>query len=95
MIGCAVGPTHGVLFTSTEFPGQFNQNNDVNSTKTGKGCIHTVLSGLFAWGEAGAGMIAYKKGIKKLATIDHSTLSILSYDVIHIYRNYCTIVSGE
>jgi hypothetical protein len=42
------------------------------------------------WGDAGAGSIAMKNNIKKIATIDHSTLSVMG-----LYLNYCTIIRGE
>jgi hypothetical protein len=95
LANCAVGPTHGAIFTLNTFPGEFNLMNDVKATKTAQGCIHTIILGLASWGDASAGMVAYRNNIKQIATIDHSTLSILSYSDFHIYRNYCTIVSGE
>lgn len=94
-IGCAVGPTHGIIVTHTTFPGEFNVMNNVQPEKTATGCIHTILFGIASWGDAGAGSTAYKNGIKKIAYIDHSTLSLFSYSAYHLYRNYCTIVTGE
>lgn len=87
---CAIGPTHGGLFTSTKFAGTFNAENNVKVSKEGKGCIWTVLY-IFSVGDAGAGSVANKNGISKIATIDHSSLSVLT----GLFRNYCTIVSGE
>lgn len=87
---CATGPTMGGLFTSITFPGQINAENNVKVTKTAKGCQYSIL-GLIGFGNAGAGSIASENGIIKVATIDHSSLSILGLT----FRNYCTIVSGE
>ncbi|TGL44612.1 TRL-like family protein [Leptospira perdikensis] len=87
---CAIGPTHGFIFSSTKFAGTFNAENNVKATKEGKGCQFTVLY-LFSAGDAGAGSVANKNGISKIATIDHSSLSVFT----GLFRNYCTIVSGE
>ncbi|WCL51109.1 TRL-like family protein [Leptospira sp. GIMC2001] len=87
---CATGPVHGFLFTSNKFAGEFNTNNDVKVTKTGKGCSHSIL-GLFGFGKSGAGNVAHTNNITRIATVDHSTFSILTM----VYQNYCTIVSGE
>ncbi|MCW7469555.1 TRL-like family protein [Leptospira kanakyensis] len=90
LTNCAIGPTHGYIFTSTKFAGTFNPENNVTSTKEATDCQFTVLY-LFSYGDAGAGSIAKKNGISKIATIDHSTTSLLT----GFYRTYCTIVSGE
>ncbi|MBK8395098.1 MAG: TRL-like family protein [Leptospiraceae bacterium] len=88
---CAIGPTHGLfLFTSTKFPGEYNPANDVQAVKSAEGCSHSILY-LFGFGNSGAGQIAKDNKILRIATIDHSTFSIFSI----VYRNYCTIVSGE
>ena len=87
---CALGPVNGILFTSNDFPGEFNPKNDVPQTKRGTGCIHQVL-GLAAWGSAGAGKIAIDSGIQRIAVIDHSTMSVLSI----VYSRYCTTVIGN
>ncbi|XDD54587.1 TRL-like family protein [Leptospira sp. WS4.C2] len=87
---CAIGPTHGFIFSSTKFAGTINPENNVKATKEAKGCQFTILY-IFSAGDAGAGYVANKNGINKIATIDHSSLSILT----GLYRNYCTIVSGE
>lgn len=86
---CAVGPVYGSLYTSTTFAGEVNPANDVVAQKTATGC-HRNLIFLFTWGDAGAGDIANANGIKRIATIDHSTQNIL-----YLYREYCTIVSGQ
>ncbi|TGM52243.1 TRL-like family protein [Leptospira vanthielii] len=87
---CAIGPTHGFIFNSTKFAGTFNPENNVKATKEAKGCQFTLLY-IFSVGDAGAGSVANKNGISKIATIDHSSLSILT----GLFRNYCTLVSGE
>lgn len=83
------GPTNGVLFTQNKFPGDFNPNNDVLPVKKAEGCIHQILY-IAMWGDAGAGSIAMKNKIKKIAYIDHSVINALG-----LYNNFCTIVSGE
>ena len=88
--GCAVGPVTGFLFTSNKFAGVANQNTSIGSSKTAEGCQHFIL-GLVAFGDAGAGSIANSNQIKKIATIDHSTLSVFTL----VYNRYCTIVAGE
>lgn len=87
---CMIGPVDGVIFTKTEFAGEFNLNNDVKATKTGTGCQKSFV-GLVSLGDSGAGSVAKQNGIKKIATIDHTTMTIL----IGLYREYCTVVYGE
>ena len=87
---CSVGPVGGVLFVYNKFPGEFNTANDVPATKSGKSCNHKLLM-LLSWGEAGAGQIAYDNQIRRIATIDHTTLNILSI----LYQTYCTVVYGS
>lgn len=91
---CAIGPNHGVLFTQTKFAGDINPANDVVSAKTGEACMHYVLN-IVALGQAGAGDAAQAGGIKRIATIDHSAFSVLSFYGIAPYAQYCTIVAGE
>ena len=82
------GPTlHGLLFTQNKFPGEFNQNNDVSPTKRAEGCLHHFS--LLRWGD-GSRKHCNENNIKKIATIDHSTLSVMG-----LYLNYCTIIRGE
>lgn len=90
LIHCAIGPVSGGLFTYTRFAGETNPSNDIPSTKTVVGCQHSFLL-LFSFGDASAGQIAYEKGIKRIATIDHSTFNILHI----VYNRYCTIVQGS
>ncbi|GBF50967.1 TRL-like family protein [Leptospira ryugenii] len=87
---CATGPTHGLIFTYNDFPGEFNPNNDVKAIKSAEGCQHAIL-GLFTFGDAGAGQVARDNKIERIATIDHSTISVWTL----AYRSYCTKVTGE
>ncbi|MCE9500030.1 MAG: TRL-like family protein [Leptospira sp.] len=89
-IACAIGPTHGMLFTNNDFPGEFNPANNVKSVKTGYGCQISIL-GLVSVGNAAAGQIAFDSKIERIATIDHSTINVLSV----LFARYCTIVTGE
>ncbi|WP_425593158.1 TRL-like family protein [Leptospira licerasiae] len=90
MFNCATGPVNGSLFTSVSFPGEFNTANNVSPVKKAESCTKSVL-GLFTWGDSGAGTIALENKITKISAIDHSTMTVLNF----IYREYCTIVTGE
>lgn len=83
------GPVHGLFFTQNKFPGEINPANDVPSTKRAEGCLHYIFF-FIMWGDASAGSIALQNKIKRISSIDHSTLSAFG-----IYGNYCTIVRGE
>lgn len=87
---CASGPVGGLLFTHNKYPGEINPTNEVRQEITAEGCIHNVL-GLFSFGNAGAGSVAKKNGIQRIAVVDYSVLQILAI----VYRNHCVIVSGE
>ncbi|MEQ8353277.1 MAG: TRL-like family protein [Leptospiraceae bacterium] len=87
---CVTGPSSGFLFSKTTFAGEINPSNEVSADVSAEGCQHQVL-GLIALGEAGAGQIARDNDIRRIATVDHSSLNILTV----LYRNYCTIVTGE
>ena len=87
---CATGPASGVLFSSIQFAGAANPSNEVEANESAEGCQHQILM-IFAIGDAGAGQIAHENGIRRIATVDHSALNVLSF----VYRNYCTIVTGE
>lgn len=87
---CAIGPVHGWFYTNTEFPGEYNPQNNVLATKISRGCATSYL-GLVSLGDASAGSVAKIGGIEKIATIDHSTFSVLG----PVYQSYCTIVYGE
>ncbi|MCC5814447.1 MAG: TRL-like family protein [Leptospira sp.] len=87
---CAIAPTHGLLYTNTNFPGEFNTNNDVLAKRYGTGCQSHYL-GLVSIGDAAAGSIAKKHEIRRIATVDHSFTGIL----FPLYGKYCTIVGGD
>lgn len=87
---CAIGPTHGIIWTETRFPGEFNTENTIVAKRFGTGCLTSVL-GLISLGDAGAGGVARENGISRIATIDHSFTAIL----FPLYGRYCTIVGGE
>ena len=90
LFNCAIGPTHGLLYTTTKFAGEFNPYNDVPKTKSATGCQYNYL-GIIVYGDASAGEIAIKNKIKKIAVIDHSTTSILTF----VYATFCTTIYGE
>lgn len=87
---CSTGPVSGLLFTKTQYAGEFNPANDVKFVKEGSSCQHQIL-GLVTLGSSGAGKTAMNAGIQKVALVDHSTLSILHI----VYSQYCTHVYGE
>ncbi|EMM96059.1 TRL-like family protein [Leptospira interrogans serovar Zanoni str. LT2156] len=87
---CATGPQQGFIVTNITFPGEINPSNNIPTAKKAEGCAHNVLY-LVTWGNAAAGQIALENKISRIATVDHSALSVLGL----VYSNYCTIVSGE
>lgn len=86
----ANGPVHGNLVTVTSFAGEVNPYNDVEELKEAKGCQTNVLL-LVNIGDAGAGQIAKENGISRIASIDYSSISVLTI----IFNRFCTIVRGE
>ena len=86
---CAIGPVHGVIYTGTSFAGEFNPANDVPREKTATGCTRSILA-LVSFGDSSVGAVALANGISRVATVDHSTTSVLTF----VYRDYCTIVTG-
>ncbi|TGN01852.1 TRL-like family protein [Leptospira yasudae] len=89
-VQCASGPVGGLLFTHNLYPGEINPTNEVRQDATAEGCIHNIL-GVFSFGDAGAGSVAKKNGIQRIAIVDYSALHILAF----VYRNHCVIVTGE
>ncbi|MCB1143060.1 MAG: TRL-like family protein [Leptospiraceae bacterium] len=89
-INCASGPVGGIIYTKVDYPGMFNETNSVFPEKYSEGCETSYL-GLYNSGDAGAGSIAMKAGIDRIAIIDYYIESIL----IIAYRKHCTIVYGE
>ncbi|PJZ69056.1 TRL-like family protein [Leptospira perolatii] len=89
-LNCATGPVSGILFTNTVFPGTTNTDASIGREKKASGCIRNIL-GLFSYGQSGAGAIAFKEGITRISYIDHSATQVLLF----VYRDYCTIVTGD
>jgi hypothetical protein len=89
LLNCASGPVGGLLFTNYEYAGEVNPDSSIPILAEAKGCQFSLL-GLFAIGDSSAGQIASNVGIRRIATIDHSTVSILH---ILFVRN-CTIITG-
>ena len=86
---CASGPVGGLLYTNVEFAGEVNYDSSIPILAESRGCQISIL-GLFSVGDSSAGQIAMNTGIRRIATIDHSILSIL-----HIaYVQNCTIITG-
>lgn len=90
LFSCAIAPTHGLLYTYTQFPGTFNPANDVLPIRKAEGCQYSIL-GLIAFGNSEAGAIARNHEIRRIATIDYSFLGIL----FPLYGKFCTIVRGD
>lgn len=82
-------PHESVIYNNMRIDGDFNPANSAKAIISGRGCIRMVI-GMAAWGDAGAGRIAYDSGIKRIARIDHHYFSVLG-----VYNSYCTIVYGE
>ncbi len=88
-LNCATSPVSGLLFSYIDFAGEMNKDNMIPASTKAQGCQYNIL-GLFAFGNSGAGQIAYDKGIKRISSIDHSALSILAV----LFQRNCTIVTG-
>lgn len=89
VFNCASGPVGGLLYTNTEYAGEVNPDSSIPILAEAKGCQISVL-GIFSVGDSSAGQIALDSGIRRIATIDHSMLSIL-----HIgFVQNCTIITG-
>ena len=89
LFNCASGPVGGLVFTNYEYAGEVNPDSSIPILAEAKGCQFTLL-GLFSIGDSSAGQIASNVGIRRIATIDHSTISILH---VLFVRN-CTIITG-
>ena len=88
-VSCASGPVGGLLYSNYEYAGEVNPDSSIPLLAEAKGCQFNLL-GLFSIGDSSAGQIANNVGIRRIATIDHSTVSILH---IVFVRN-CTIITG-
>lgn len=88
-LNCASGPVGGLLFTNYEYAGEVNPDSSIPILAEAKGCQFSLL-GLFSVGDSSAGQIASNVGIRRIATIDHSTISILHI----LFVQNCTIITG-
>lgn len=88
-LNCATSPVSGLVFTYTDFAGEMNKDNMIPASTKAEGCQYNLF-GLIAVGNSGAGQIAYDKGIKRISSIDHSTLTVLTI----LFQKNCTIVNG-
>lgn len=89
--GCA---PFGVVYHDVQAPPEGVPLTPANGTrtilKTGQACAHGVL-GLVAWGDASQQAAALDGGITKVYAADETRMGVLSV----VYREYCTVVSGE
>lgn len=87
--GCATvsSPVGGLLYTQVQGP--ITVGNSVQTGKTGQTCAHSIL-GLLGFGDASIDSAKRVGGITKVASVDHSSTSILG-----VYGEYCTVVRGE
>lgn len=89
LINCASGPVGGFWFTAYDYAGEVNPDSSIPILAEAKGCQFSLL-GLFSVGDSSAGQIASNVGIRRIATIDHSTVSVL-----HVaFVRSCTIITG-
>lgn len=88
MSGCmpVYSPAIGVLYTDLKGPLDAG---DTVGAKEGTACVETIL-GLIARGDASIKAAAADGGIRKIASVDHSTENILG-----ILGRFCTIVRGS
>lgn len=84
----------GAIYHDVEAPPEGVPLTPINGTrtmlKTGKACAHGVL-GLVAWGDASQKAAAENGGITQVYAADETRKGILTI----VYREYCTVVSGE
>ncbi|MDX1957698.1 MAG: TRL domain-containing protein [Leptospiraceae bacterium] len=89
LTSCASGPVSGLLFTYTKYAGEENLDSSIPPTAEGESCQYSILT-LFSYGDSSAGTAADNGGILRIATVDHSTLSVLTL----LFIRNCTIVRG-
>jgi hypothetical protein len=87
--GCSMvaAPVNGQLFTSVKGPVTVTSNTD--ATVTGQSCAQSFL-GLIAVGDASIGAAKAKANITTVSAVDHQSTNLLG-----LYAQYCTIVSGK
>lgn len=86
---CATSPVNGLLVTHVKYAGKVNPDLRVYPLVENVGCQYSFL-GLVSFGDSGAGTVADKKGIRRIAIIDYSTTSVLHF----LFIRNCTIVRG-
>lgn len=86
---CATSPVGGLLFSHVKYAGKVNPDTRVYPLVENIGCQYSFL-GLISFGDSGAGSVANKKGIRRIATIDYSTTSVLHF----LFIRNCTVVRG-
>jgi hypothetical protein len=62
---------------------------NIASTKTGQACSSSIL-GIVTTGDASVPTAAKAGGIKKIASVDNTFMQVLG-----VYAQYCTVVTGE
>lgn len=87
--GCASGPVSGLVFTYNHYAGEQNPDTTIPATVEFEGCQYSLL-GLFSFGDSSAGSAAQDNGIRRIASIDYSVLSILTF----VFVRNCSIVRG-
>lgn len=90
--GCAAGPGHvpnGFFFTSTKGPGDTGYRK-AKAAKTGQSCGSNIL-GVVGLGDTSIDSAKKAGGIKKVATVDFETFSVLGA----MYTKVCTNVTGD
>lgn len=89
LISCASGPVGGLIFSNIDYAGEINPDSSIPAFAENRGCQYSIL-GLISFGDSGAGSVANKKGIRRIAAIDYSHFSLFHAGFV---RN-CTIVTG-
>lgn len=87
MVGCASYQPEGALFNNATMG--ISANPGITASKTGRACAHSYL-GLIAIDNASIESAMKNGNITKVATVNQSTKNILG-----LYGEYCTIVTGQ
>jgi outer membrane murein-binding lipoprotein Lpp len=89
--GCATQMPVGNYYTGIKgnwYTGE-KVNNDIEITKEGKACSHSVLA-VAAFGDNSIATAQKKGGIKNVASVNYTAKNILG-----VFGTYCTIVKGN
>lgn len=87
LTGCAISPVIGAV-NITKWDGALGDSS-VPESRVGEACAQSIL-GIVATGDASISAAKKNGGISKIAYVDHKTTNVL-----HLYGQYCTIVTGE